>query len=86
MNYDDVRRRGSTISQTVQARFMPPWKPEPGYGRFIGERRLTGDQIDTVKRWVEGGAMEGDPRQLPPAPVQPSLQSRGMVVLRGRRW
>src|SRR5205823_2267747 len=26
MNYDDVRRRGSTISQTVEARFMPPWK------------------------------------------------------------
>ena len=30
MSYDDVRRRGSLINQTVQTRFMPPWKPEPG--------------------------------------------------------
>ena len=47
---------------------MPPWQPEPGYGEFDLERRLTADQIDTIQRWVRDGAVEGNPTHLPPAP------------------
>lgn len=47
---------------------MPPWKPEPGYGNFVGSRRLSDDEIRTVKRWIEQGLVEGDPKDLTPAP------------------
>lgn len=47
---------------------MPPWLPEPGYGKFVGERRLSDEQIDTLQRWVAGGAIEGEAADLPPTP------------------
>jgi hypothetical protein len=47
---------------------MPPWKPEPGFGDFAGAHRLTDQQIDTIQRWVDGGAIQGDPATLPPPP------------------
>jgi hypothetical protein len=47
---------------------MPPWLPEPGFGDFVGERRLTGPEIETIRRWVEQGALEGNRADLPPLP------------------
>ena len=45
-------------------------KPEPGFGSFVGERRLTDEQIATLRAWVAGG-MEGRealPDASPPVP------------------
>jgi Flp pilus assembly protein TadD len=47
---------------------MPPWKPEPGYGEFLDERRLTSEEITTLARWLEDGLIEGDRAKLPPQP------------------
>ena len=47
---------------------MPPWLPEPGHGEFVGERRLPDDTIATHERWIDEGAAEGDPRDLPATP------------------
>jgi hypothetical protein len=47
---------------------MPPWKAEPVSGDFIGQQRLSDGEIDLIQRWVDGGALEGDPRDLPPQP------------------
>jgi len=38
---------------------MPPWKPEPGVGEFVGVRRLTDQQIALIERWVSDGMVEG---------------------------
>jgi tetratricopeptide (TPR) repeat protein len=50
---------------------MPPWLPDPEYVRLAGERRLTADQIAVIQRWAAAGAPEGDPADLPAAPVFP---------------
>ena len=34
---------------------MPPWKVEPGYGEFIGQRHLSAAEIATIQRWVKAG-------------------------------
>lgn len=68
-SYDDVRRRGSTVLQTVQSRFMPPWKPEPGWVAYRNERRLTPEQIALISQWVNDGMPRGDTSKEPPAPV-----------------
>jgi Tfp pilus assembly protein PilF len=69
LTYQDVRRRVDQIVAVTGRRAMPPWKPEPGVGSFAGERRLTEEQITSIRRWAEAGATEGDPRLLPALPV-----------------
>ena len=69
LTYRDVKPRAEVINRMVQRSVMPPWKPEPGYGdAFIGARRLSDEQITTIQQWVEQGAIEGDPADLPPLP------------------
>src|SRR5688500_18790570 len=69
--YDDARKRAKTIAQVTEQRFMPPWKPEPGHGEFVGVRRLKDEQIKTLRAWAEAGAPEGDPKLTPPLPKFP---------------
>src|SRR5215467_12723166 len=67
LTYDDARPQARALARATRERSMPPWKPEPGFGDFAGAARLTDRQIDTVQRWVDGGAMQGDPSTLPSA-------------------
>ncbi len=66
--YEDAKPRAALISAAIGRRSMPPWKPEPGFGDFTGSRRLTDAVIRAIKEWVEEGAVEGDPRDLPVPP------------------
>ncbi len=50
------------------SRYMPPWLPQPGYGDFKDERRLTDGQIRAIADWVRNGAPEGDPATEPGPP------------------
>jgi uncharacterized protein (TIGR03437 family) len=68
MSYDDVRRRGSLVAQTVRTRYMPPWKPEPGWVAYRDERRLTPEQMALVERWVADGMPRGDVSKEPALP------------------
>jgi hypothetical protein len=69
--YIDVKKRARDIVTVTRARTMPVWKPEQGFGEFAGERRLTDEQIATIKAWVDGGCLEGDAADLPPEPKFP---------------
>ena len=68
LTYADARKRATQIVQVTERRYMPPWPPEPGYGDFAGERRLTGDQLRRIAEWVREGSIEGDAADLPPTP------------------
>ncbi len=63
---------------------MPPWRAEPGFGEFIGERRLSVDQIAVIQRWVTEGTIEGTAADLPPMPQWPQGWQLGQpdLVLR----
>jgi Tfp pilus assembly protein PilF len=69
LNYRDVKSHAKQIADVTRSHFMPPWLPAPGDFRFADERRLRPEQIAIVERWVEQGAIEGDARDLPPAPA-----------------
>jgi tetratricopeptide (TPR) repeat protein len=56
---------------------MPPWLPAPGHAPLADERRLTETQIDTLARWADGGAPEGDRADLPERPTFASGWQRG---------
>ena len=68
LTYASAKPRASLMAQATRRRFMPPWKAEPVPGGFVGQPRLTDTEIDLLQRWADGGAVEGDPRDLPPAP------------------
>src|SRR5438128_5733510 len=65
LTYDEVKARADRIALVTAQRLMPPWKPEFGKGEFLGQRRLTDDQIRTIVEWVAQGALEGDVSDLP---------------------
>ena len=68
LNYQDVSKRADQIVEVTQSRFMPPWLPKPGHGKFSGERYLDDAQIALLKVWWEQGMIEGDSADLPPPP------------------
>jgi Flp pilus assembly protein TadD/mono/diheme cytochrome c family protein len=68
LSYADARRRAPQILDATQSRFMPPWLPAPGYGDFIGERRLSNEDLALIRRWVESRTPEGNPAEAPAPP------------------
>src|SRR4051812_21308150 len=68
LSYHDVQKRAKQIVEVTQRRFMPPWLPEPGYGEFENERRLSQDELALLSQWFEQGSAEGSPSELPAAP------------------
>src|SRR5262249_35870494 len=68
IEYQEVKKRARQIVTVTGSRYMPPWLPEPGYGEFADARRLSDEQIETIRQWAEQGMIEGDGADLPPAP------------------
>jgi tetratricopeptide (TPR) repeat protein len=68
LTYADAREHAQQIVPATRAHSMPPWLPAPGYGDFVGARRLTDAEIALIDRWFKGGAVEGEAKELPPAP------------------
>ncbi len=68
MSYKDVRPWAKSIKEKVANRTMPPWHADPHYGEFRNNRTLSQSDIDTILAWVDGGAAEGNPKDLPAAP------------------
>ena len=82
--FDQVRRHAKTIRAVTATRYMPPWKPDPGFGEFYGARRLTDVEIAAFDHWIAGGLLPGNPRELPAAPAAAEGWPQGPpdVVLR----
>jgi mono/diheme cytochrome c family protein len=68
LSYKDARPWARSIREKVLSREMPPWHADPSVGQFSNDPRLTQAEIDTITAWVDGGAREGEPRDLPPSP------------------
>lgn len=51
-----VQARAATIAEVVTRRYMPPWKPDPGFGDFEGPGRLPDVALDRIAAWVRAGA------------------------------
>ncbi len=69
ISYSEAKKRARQIAKVTSRRYMPPWLPESGRGRFLGENRLTDLQIATLGEWARSGALEGDPQHQPRAPA-----------------
>lgn len=68
LSYKDVRPWAKSIKEKVANRTMPPWHADPQIGKWANDPRLSQAEIDTITTWVEQGAPEGEPKDLPPTP------------------
>jgi mono/diheme cytochrome c family protein len=68
LSYADVSKRAKQIQEVTRSRYMPPWKSVPGHGQFVGERRLSDEQVALLASWVEQGMPEGEAKDLPQPP------------------
>jgi len=68
LTYNDARPWAKSIREKVANRDMPPWHADPKYGEWRNDRRISQEAINTILAWVNNGAKEGDPKDLPPMP------------------
>ena len=68
LTYKEARPWAKSIREKVISREMPPWHADPHVGQFANDRRLSQAEVEAVVAWVEGGAKEGEAKDLPPAP------------------
>jgi hypothetical protein len=63
-----VAAHATQLLRSVVTRQMPPWHIDRSVGvqKFKNDMSLTDEQVNTIARWVDGGALEGDPKDLPP--------------------
>jgi peroxiredoxin/mono/diheme cytochrome c family protein len=66
LTYKDAKAWADTIHEVVLEQRMPPWHPDPRFGTFSNDRRLSPDEADTLLEWVSRGCPKGDDKDLPP--------------------
>jgi mono/diheme cytochrome c family protein len=64
----DAKSHARQIAAVTQSRFMPPWLPDPGDYKFADNMRLSDEEVALIARWVQQGAVEGTPAELPKKP------------------
>ncbi|HEY7388795.1 MAG TPA: cytochrome c, partial [Bryobacteraceae bacterium] len=76
VTYEETRPWAKDIRQRVITRNMPPWHIDKTVGiqKFQNDISLSDDQIATIVRWVDEGAPQGDPKDMPPAKEWPDYR------------
>ena len=69
ITYAETRPWSRSIKNQVTTGEMPPWHADPAVGKFANARGLTEAEKDTLVRWADSGAPEGDRTKLPPVPT-----------------
>src|SRR5688572_28328292 len=67
-SYKEIRPWAKAIREKIIAREMPPWHADSAHGKWANDRRMAQADIDTVVKWIDGGAIEGNAKDLPPLP------------------
>jgi hypothetical protein len=70
LTYEEARPWARSIKTKVSAREMPPWFIERNVGiqKFKDDQSLSDQEIGTIVKWVDAGAPQGNPADMPPAP------------------
>ncbi|HEU4691611.1 MAG TPA: cytochrome c [Vicinamibacterales bacterium] len=85
VSYRDARPWARSMKAKVESRQMPPWFADPAHGPFANDRSLSQKDIETIAKWADSGATEGDPKDAP-APVNwpaDGWQIKPDVIVRG---
>jgi hypothetical protein len=65
LTYQQARPWAKAMKEAVLLKKMPPWPADPQVGHFSNDRSLAPKDRDTLVAWVDAGAPEGNPADLP---------------------
>ncbi|MCH7825165.1 MAG: cytochrome c [Acidobacteria bacterium] len=76
LTHEQVRLYAPLIKDKVAAREMPPYHLDTGVGiqAIKNDWRLSEEEIATIVAWVDAGAPEGDPADMPAAVEWPDFR------------
>jgi hypothetical protein len=85
--FTEVRPWVRSIRTRVADRQMPPWQIERTVGiqKFKNDRSLTDDERLTVLKWIDNGAPQGDPKDMPPPVSWPEDQGWNFAAMFGQK-
>ncbi len=66
--FAEARPFARVIKDRVAARKMPPWPADRATRVFTNDPSLSEREITTIVEWVDSGALQGDPADMPPLP------------------
>src|SRR4029453_18821810 len=69
LTYEQARPYARAIANAVTNRTMPPWHADAPAGTFHNERLMSDAERQTLSAWSATGALQGDAKDLPPAPA-----------------
>src|ERR1700704_5382740 len=72
LTFQGTRPWAKAMKAAVTTRKMPPWFADPQFGHFVNDRSLRQTDIDTIAKWADSGAPEGNPADAPPAMKWPA--------------
>ena len=64
MTYQEARPWAKAIQEEALERRMPPWGAVKGFAEYRNDQALTPEQLELIGAWVDGGAPEGDAKDL----------------------
>jgi len=64
-DYEEIVGWGDMIVEVVDQGRMPPWFASPDFGTFQHDRRMTEDEKQLIRQWVDAGCPQGDAADLP---------------------
>jgi len=65
VTYEQTRPWAKAIRASVITGKMPPWQPDPHYGKFSNDLSLAPGEKEKLIAWVDGGAVEGNEADAP---------------------
>ncbi|MBX7081300.1 MAG: hypothetical protein K1X88_19015 [Nannocystaceae bacterium] len=83
-DYATAKQWAAAIVESVENRSMPPFgaNNDGSCNEFVDARWLSDDEIETLRAWLDDGAVEGDPPEQPSMPKQlPTLTGAGIEEL-----
>ena len=86
VTYQSSRPWAKAMKDAVATRKMPPWFADSTHGAFLNDRSLKQSEIETIVKWADSGAPEGNAKDAPPPmhwpegwQIQPDLIVDGPV-------
>ena len=65
LTFESTRPWAKGIRQAVLLKRMPPWSADAPHGTFANDPSLSPAEIETLVKWVDTGAQQGDPGAAP---------------------
>ena len=86
VTYEQARPWARAIKTRVVARQMPPFQIDRTVGvqKFKNDDSLTETEFETIVRWVDTGAPQGDPKDMPSPKTWPGDQGWNFAKLFGQ--